>query len=197
MEISYFLPEFYACEHNERHDELKNELLPIIEEKTLENRWELSNCKSSYSWYDNSFLIHPILTEMISGLLDKILVSPLIKNSHGNLQLKATKFHSVWCNTYEPGGYQEIHNHNGIPVVYGENIYYNTYSFIYVLHSESTTGTVFRSRNPSFDASTNTYSVPCNKEGTLIMFPYYMDHYVLPTTGKRTTITGNIVSILG
>lgn len=196
MEISYFLPEFYACEHNERHDELKSELLPIIEEKSLENHWKLSDCKTSYHWYDNQFLIHPILNEIVWRLLDKVLFSPLIQNSHGNSKLKTSKFHNVWCNTYEPGGYQEIHNHNGVPVVYGENLYYNTYSFIYVLHSESTTGTVFRSRNPSFDTSTNTCSVPHNEEGTLIMFPHYMDHYVLPTTGKRTTIAGNILSII-
>ena len=27
-----------------------------------------------------------------------------------------------------------------------------------------------------------------------MMFPYYMDHYVLPATGKRITIAGNIIS---
>ena len=128
--------------------------------------------------------------------MDKLLDHPLMKNSIDPFRFYSSIFDKVWVNTYEEGEYQEIHNHNGIAKVVDGKIYYNSFSFIYLLHNESETGTVFRSRNLSNDVSTNPESKAYKyvDEGTLIMFPYYIDHYVLPATGKRITIAGNILS---
>lgn len=198
MKINYFLPEFYAYEHNERHDELKSDLLPKIEENPLKDFWGLSHCKTTYGSDDNDFLIHPILDEMVWSCVDQLLCSSLMRNCEDKIKLKSSTYNSIWCNKYKSGDYQEIHNHTGVPSFYRGQMYYNTFSFIYLLHSESETGTVFRSRNISFDTSTNPHSSAYKyaKEGTLIMFPYFMDHFVLPASGDRVTITGNIMSIM-
>ena len=169
--------------------------MPLIEEQQLESYWKLSKCKTSFKLND-TFGRHPILDNLVWDCMDKLLDHPLVKNSINPLMFRQSMFDQVWVNTYEKNDYQEIHNHGGISKINSGGLYSNSFSFIYLLHNESETGTVFRSRNLSTDSSTNPESKAYEhvEEGTIIMFPYYMDHYVLPATGKRITIAGNVVS---
>jgi len=196
MEIKYFLPEFYAFEHNDRHDELKDILLPEIESRTPREFWNLSKCNTSFKGGENQFLRHPIIEELVWKCMDEILNHPLVNNSVDSYGYKSSVLQDIWYNTYDSGHYQEIHNHNGPAKSFRNKLYYNSFSFIYLLHNESETGTVFRSRNVSHAVTTNPESCAYKhlSEGSLLMFPYYMDHYVLPATGKRVTLAGNIAS---
>ena len=113
MEIKHFLPDFYAFEKNERHEELKNDLMPIIENQKLEAHWDLSRCKTSFGTKDNESIHHPILENMIWSCMDKLLEHPLVENSIDSFNFSSSFFDIIWVNSYEEGDYQEVHNHNG------------------------------------------------------------------------------------
>jgi uncharacterized protein (TIGR02466 family) len=101
----------------------------------------------------------------------------------------------AWLNRYKFGGYQEQHNHVGEK---------NFFSCAYMLDVPDDSGKfVFVDTNLDFYASVGFYKVfnivpsrafiPPLKEGDLIIFPSYMDHYVTKnnTDRVRSTISMN------
>ena len=139
----------------------------------------------------NDFLLNcKLLTDSVWKAYDQLLDEPFILNAYQNKRPNHSTL-QIWFNIYEVGDYQEIHNHVGDMD--------SRYSFIYVLHNESDTGVCFRSSNPNELTYSEVNTIHSKhvgvEEGTLIIFPSFVDHYVLPATGNRVTISGNIHTV--
>ena len=192
-EIKYFLPEFFYVAEVEDHQQIKDSLYPQIQKLKgdLKSPWTLCNAKSSYELdvrtEINDFLYEEkLFTDALWKAYDDLLTEPLIRNSY-DFQYPKESTVNLWFNVYEKGSYQEIHNH-----IHPGDCYFSS---VYLLHDESDTGLCFRSDNRDIVRySSSTTMQPQLTEGHLVIFPAYFDHYVLPATGDRITITGNIQS---
>lgn len=189
-QLNYFLPEFFYSVELPNHKELKEEIYSTLLEMDAENAWTLCNAKTTFR-KDNEFLFNnKNLTQSIWKAYDQLLEEDFIKNAYAYTFPSQSHFDRLWFNSYEEGTFQEVHNHCG-----GLS---PSYSVVYLIHDESDTGLVFSSSNRLITnytdvryAHTKDFGIG---EGSIIFFPSYVDHYVLPTTGKRATISGNITS---
>ena len=186
----YFIPTFFYTVEVAAHREIKELLLDKILETGGDTPWTLCNAKSSFEKPNTLLRDCKPLTESIWSGYDQLLEEPFIANTYGSKRPSSSTF-NIWYNIYEVGDYQEVHNHIGDKS--------DRYSFIYILHDESDTGVCFRSSNPNELNYSNISSIHSKKvgveEGTLVLFPSFVDHYVLPATGSRVTISGNINSV--
>jgi uncharacterized protein (TIGR02466 family) len=144
----------------------------------------LERTEESYKWID-VFLqeIKPYLMEYLYQL------------SSGGKELKINALES-WINIYDYGDSQEMHNHTAGNVVfsycYFHKIPKNSGELVFFddntpkIHLGQQNGITFRTVGGNY--------VPEMKEGKLIIFPSWVNHYV--TTHKaqeqRITISGNI-----
>jgi len=187
-EFRYFLPDFFYRVHLENHLEIKEELMNI--QLDMNKPWSLCSASTSFE-SDNTALIDSSFTKFLWEAYDSMLESSFIGDSHSFIVPTSSRV-SMWMNVYERGDFQEIHNHVGGDV---------TFSFVYLLHDGSDTGLCFHSSNPnqlSYSMSNTMHTRGLGiGEGNLMIFPSYFDHYVLPSTGKRITVPGNIVSTSG
>ena len=190
-EFRYFLPDFFYSVHLENHLEIKEELMNI--QLDMYKPWSLCPTSTSIG-KDDTALIESSLLKCLWDVYDSMLQSSLVEDSYSFIS-PTTSSVKMWMNVYEKGDFQEVHNHIGRS---GEE---HTFSFAYLLHDESETGLCFRSSNPnqlSYSMSDTIHTRGLGiSEGNLIIFPSYFDHYVLPSTGKRITVSGNIVSTSG
>lgn len=192
--ISYFLPEFFYHVKVSNHAQIKEKFLPHIKKSQTSNPWKLCNTKTSFGLANgtNDFLYDKIFLDSLWKAYDDVLDSPLIKESH-QYKYPTNSTVDLWFNLYGEGDYQEVHDHSDDRS--GNHI---LYSSVYILEDTSTTGLCFRSSNKLIKRyATNNiiHTKDCEiGEGSLVIFPAYLDHYVLPTNGTRITITGNIMS---
>ena len=186
----YFIPTFFYTVEVAEHKQIKELLLDKIIEAGGTTVWSLCNAKTSFKEPNKLLRNCKLLEDSIWKGYDQLLDEPFILNSYGNKKPSRSSL-SIWYNIYEPGDYQEVHNHIS-------NVDYR-YSFIYILHDESETGVCFKSSNPNELNYSHASSIHAKnigiEEGTLIIFPCFVEHYVLPATGSRVTISGNISSI--
>ena len=187
-EFRYFLPDFFYRVHLENHLEIKEELMNI--QLDMNKPWSL--CSTSTSHYgDNTDLIDSSFTKCLWEAYDSMLESSFVKDSHSFI-IPTSSSVAMWMNVYQKGDFQEVHNH------IGREEPRHTFSFVYILHDESETGLCFRSSNSNqllYSTSDTMHTRGLGiSEGDLMIFPSYFNHYVLPSTGKRITVSGNIVS---
>lgn len=190
-EFRYFIPDFFYNVHLENHQEIKEELMNIQLE--MGKPWSLCNTSTSHC-EDNTPLIDSSFPKYLWEAYDEMLDSSFLKESHSFISPTSSSV-KMWMNVYEKGDYQEVHNH------IGDDNPKHIFSFVYLLHDESETGLCFKSSNPnqlwySHIDTIHTRGIGLS-EGSLIIFPSYFNHYVLPATGKRITVSGNIVSTSG
>lgn len=162
----------------------------ILYKTEVEKIWQCS-CVSSY--FSNSKIFSELeeknfFKDIIWDPMDNMLKK---MNDTINLPIpKHSKLTRIWFNYYEPGNWQEAHEHSD-PA---------TYSGIYLLDLNEKNPTIFfdenssrcwgRERNPSMV----TFSTEDIEEGTVIFFPSELMHYVNPCKSNRTTISFNISS---
>jgi hypothetical protein len=112
-----------------------------------------------------------------------------------------SKILDIWYNVYSPGQYQEVHNHaDGMAIRGKTNFGVSMFSGIYImdLHEKNTTG--FYQQGP----------IPCQKynygitvfpenteEGSIMIFPSGLSHFVSPVKKTRTTVAFNLLSFFG
>jgi len=181
---------------------IKEQLLPVVLEKkkfthNIPAGWR---CKLNTSFskdYDfNNFLYEEdLLKKIIWDPIDRMFNQleneiPIPKYSHIN---------QAWYNIYETGdATQEIHNHLGNSFKIKDVEYTCLYSVIYILESqEDKNPTVFYKPAPTtgFDSMGDiSYSPPDVSEGTVIIFPSHLLHYVRPSQYNRITLSYNINS---
>jgi hypothetical protein len=175
------------------HEQIVTSLTPFLNDATnFGNPWIYSNCKSTCQQHSNSLIPWNVFYQAIQPNIQEYLKSlePLCEY----------KIHSneVWMNLYDQGEYQEIHDH-AFPN--------RSFSCAYMLElpQEENCGGQLIFENPNFSIVQatginrifNAFSqgkfIPNIQEGTLVIFPSWASHYVLPnkSTSRRITISAN------
>lgn len=176
-----------------KHSELVDVFTPYADnDEFLVEPWIYSNCKSSCQspknadipWYKFFSAIRPNVEEYMESL------TPMCAYS-----IRSTE---AWMNVYYEHGYQEIHDH-AFPN--------RSFSCSYVLEfpQETEPGGQLVFENTAFPIIQSTginrvfasfnYEkfIPELTPGTLVIFPAWVKHYVLPNRSKqrRVTLTAN------
>jgi len=91
----------------------------------------------------------------------------------------------IWTNLYKYGEFQEVHDHVGNAR--------NIFSGIYIIDQKGDNKTSFIHNNYGIlDNQVHTKDMDDIKEGTVIIFPSNLLHYVNPVEDDRCTISFNI-----
>ncbi len=165
------------------HASIKSKYLPMIEEMEDVGRsnpgiakWDSKlSCsmgvKIPFLWEEE--LINPVVWES---------ADEMFQSSEGRISLLPSKssLNDIWFNISRPGEYQEVHAHNPM-----------NYSGIYLLHCNEPNNTSFYRPSARNEAYT-TFTTGFMKEGTVILFPADLLHYVKPAKEKRVTLAFNL-----
>lgn len=184
----------------ENHLEIKNKYLPLIEtdynlNKKIYNQRSTWACNVTSSFFnessqvfDNTFFDNVVwssVDKMLDELSTKLYRFPIPSES---------RLCRVWYNKYDPGSWQEIHDHS--PTFnQGE-----TFSGVYLMDLNEKNGTVFYQQTKlrcfSSEYSQNFHTDSLD-EGYVILFPSELSHYVKPSLNNKTTVSFNIASKYG
>lgn len=203
--IFYFNAPFLYWEKCESHSNLKEYFLPLIQEDYAKNRnfyrenscWDCNSTSSFHSGIDtendsinekiftNSDLTNSIFLTY-NNMLEKLFQDGSI--TEGEFQVfQDCYLEDVWYNYYETGENQDIHEHTP-----------NTFSGIYLLDVSGANNTVWYNSSSTFPCDSRAvfdrraakdYDLT---EGSIIIFPSRLAHFVPPTEGKKVTISFNI-----
>lgn len=202
--ISYFNSPFLYWELSEKHHELKNIILPKIEDdykvnKENYNKNNIWNCKCTSSFHnrkDQDFISKIIGDETLfvnsifsvyNNMLKKLLEDGSIGEQDYDV-FSDSYIEDIWYNYYEVGENQDIHEHTP-----------NTFSGIYLLElSGEVNNTVWYNGSSNFPCDSTSifdnilsdlYKID---EGHIIIFPSGLPHFVPPTKNKKITVSFNI-----
>ena len=209
MSFYYFPNEFVYWDRVENHLEIKNELLPLIKEKTKKVKNNpFGNCKFNTSYYrngdihdkENSFLMNKKMLDLIMFYLEKMTKKYKNNFNTNNINFKNMAIPSGWWNVYDIDQFQEEHDHVTEPRYINGSLFYSQFSVIYILHDDNDESSiVFRKNGPSpFLPPYNenvfrTNEIKEIKEGTILIFPSNLRHLVKPCIKPgRVTIAYNI-----
>mgnify|MGYP001182520915 FL=1 len=196
MRVNLWDTRFYIGEMSNADDILK-EWEPYLQDDSYisDSMWTMAETKSSIRNEKNKELPWNVFFESVRPHMNTFLESL-------DPQVPYNVFcDEMWFNKYEKGDYQEPHDHafpgRGISVIY----------FLDFPDQEKEPGGTLVFECPNFqmiratgmDRIFNDYNyqhiTPPLKKGTLIIFPSYISHYVLPnkTDKRRATIAANFV----
>ena len=178
--------------HVDKHEEILEGFDKVITDDDFFELVESWNCNVRSSMYSDLNKIIPY--HLFTSELDKHInnfIEYLKPKKHTEYDIQ-----NIWCNKYETGEYQEIHNHIS-PQVH--------LSFSYMLKLPECSGD-FLLKNPIydkwpandfdkiFDIEYKEYYQPELVQGSIIIFPSWADHLATPNKSKesRVTIAGNI-----
>jgi hypothetical protein len=187
--IKNFRSPFLFHRNVPNHKRIKEDVLPKIKSE-LENKEKYHNVGSwnaevytSFN-YRLDFLHDPkFIDSVIWDSMDQ-MVGELLDDKSLTTYPKSSNCKSIWFNYYEPGGFQEVHDHLGESV---------SFSGIYLLHVEEPNTTFFYNPN-SNSYLAHTINTKDYEEGSVLIFPSSLLHYVNPVKDHRYTISFNIVS---
>ena len=124
-------------------------------------------------------------------LLNAIVWNPLdqmLKEADLNLYPKTSNVDRIWANLYEKMSFQEVHNH-----VTPHSLIH--FSGIYIIDQKGKNQTSFIHNDFGYlDTCINTKNIEDIGEGTVMIFPSHLLHYVNPVDEARCTISFNITS---
>ena len=151
---------------------------------------DLSNFKVTGKNFKNTFESNIKTTLNSNTLLDKksinylnleltTILSPLLKPYCKNFVFNVTK---IWMNKYEKNDYQGAHIHGS--------------DFSFIIYYKGDSNTVFNSPSKNIlqcfdDAIFDVSYEPNLKQGDIIVFPSYLEHWVKPNSNTET-VSGNI-----
>jgi hypothetical protein len=198
------------------HTDIKNKIIPKIENliKCEKNKNPWKSCKVSFSTFNDN----PIYDKCdhLNFLTDQTFVDEIVWNSIDEMYKQLKMDHKIeiptpqdfalehaFINIYNKDDFQEVHNHTGKSVIREGKIYNPIFSLIYIFHESDTEKTcnIFKTKRPEGYRSVldttafNTKEIKTIKEGTVLIFPASLDHYIEPTIKSgRTTIVYNILA---
>lgn len=188
--ISQWATHFYVGKVS-RHNEILTAMTPYIQDPSyFTEPWIYSKCKSTCQSPRNYELPWNVFYDAIKDNVNEFL------QSLGPTCEYKISSNEVWLNVYEQHGYQEIHDH-AFPD--------RAFSCAYMLSLpdtnsgqlifENTSFPVIQSSgiNRIFTAFNCEKFIPQLEEGTLVIFPSWAKHYVLPNNSSqpRVTISAN------
>lgn len=196
-----FPSKFVYWESIENHHEIKKKYLQKIYNDARANETKYRNnrtwkCKVNSSFFDEN---------RITSTLDEYFYKEVIWKSFDNMLKemnekislpfpKESNINDIWYNVYQKGEWQEVHDHYEHSYNHSKSGYY---SGIYLIELHEDNKTIFYNSDTISSFNTNTsihYSTEHMKEGTIILFPSELEHYVNPCLNKRVTISFNIIS---
>lgn len=185
--IETFKPPFIFWTEIPNHKQIKEKYLPQIKKSFEENKEDMRvarwNCEDSYSSIDVST---PYLRD--NEFVDSVIWNPLDEMlSEVDLCMypSDSELSNIWFNYYVKGGYQEVHIHDGSN--------FPSFSGIYLMdvNEPNTTGFIVMDQIHYLNSTVLTKDI---KEGSVILFPSNLPHYVNPVKDNRYTVSFNIIS---
>ena len=179
-------------------DELSNNIEKYVKDKSLKipGGWLTDNIETSFGnsntnielFGDNS-IVHDYYEKYLSKIFDK--------------DVKMILNH-MWFNYYSNGEYQEPHHHVDGGCVMNDKAHFSCIHYLKFnenIHEPAIfVDPLSLIRSHSIEIDSNNYNdryVPNVREGTLLMFPSYLEHYVRKNTptpdDPRVTIAFNII----
>ena len=204
--IYTYTPDFVYWKQIADHKKIKETILPKImaSKDSLPMPWTSCNARSSLNQGDltDSVITPQVLTKIVWEPFDDFLKE--FSTSYSlKLGLPSSSRAERWFNVYDVGCYQEIHNHISPSFTHGGNEFHPMYSGIYIVQQEGRNRTCFRKSTctpGTYVGDSYTYDtgeIESIKEGSVIIFPTHLDHYVLPALSERVTVSFNINSSFG
>jgi hypothetical protein len=179
----------------EDHEKILSSMLPYLNDpNNFLEPWVYSKCKSTCQHPNNKNLPWHVFFEAVRPNIEEYFdkLDPMIPYT--------VNCDEIWMNIYEEGGYQEIHDHS-FPN--------RSFALAYILEMpneenvggqlifENTNFPIVQSTgiNRIFSAFNYEKFIPELEEGTLVVFPSWIKHYVLPNQSKqrRASISANII----
>jgi uncharacterized protein (TIGR02466 family) len=194
--LKLFPGPFLYIEEIENHIDIKNYLMPYIESsESNQHKCNDHYAKVRTSYFENSKMneegLKDSFSEFISKskFLDDIVWNPLDKCLSElpfvvDHKPKKSTIDNFWFNYFERGGYHSTHVHIGSFI-----------SGIYILHLEEENPTIFLGNNNNINYYTFEYSTNKVVEGSVLLFPSQMLHFVREVNTKRVTISFNISTL--
>ena len=175
------------------HSRIKKKLVDFIENDVVSTNKKCGEgtvVKTSYydvmeSGENDSFFKYLSNLDLLKDIVwnpmdDCISQLPFLVQSYP----KKSSVDSIWYNYFENGGFHEPHIHQNSFI-----------SGIYILHLEEKNPTVFFGSGSSNDSFNYFYhETDYLEEGTIVLFPSDMWHFVNSVKKKRITISFNISS---
>ena len=179
-------------------DELSNNIEKYVKDKSLKipRGWLTDNIKTSFGkskinielFGDNS-IVHDYYEKYLSKIFDKDV---------------KMRIEQMWFNYYSNGEYQEQHHHIDRGAVMNDKAHFSCIHYLKFnenIHEPAIfVDPLSLIRSHSIEIDSNNYNeryVPNVREGSLLMFPSYLEHYVrknAPTPDDpRVTIAFNII----
>lgn len=186
------------------HEEVNERVLREINERSGQEAPGWTICNTVTSIHNtpkyNEFLKDPFYAKNILwDPLDQMILETRGLMGTDEITPVSYEICNCWYNKYDKGAFQEIHNHVGESSRTKEHKVLPAYSVAYIAALEGENTTVFTQAGPvlglfgSERLSFDTRRVSDIEAGTVIIFPFYLDHYVLPAlTNGRVTLTYNI-----
>ena len=201
MQIYRFPAPFVYSEDLPQHNEIKSLMMAEIEDdlelngedyvRTMGDEWHCDVISSYWRTAPLSFMTQKLYNTIVWQPLARCINTLMQDSSLGAPQ--NPQLEEFWYNRYAPGHFQEVHDHK----VPGNR--HTTYSGVYIVEMDE------REVNPTTFYYEN---VPCHwhggravqyrtedvKEGSVLIFPSDLMHYVKPTKHQRTSISFNITT---
>lgn len=192
------------------HKEVSARILQGIEERKGEelHNWGIDNTESSVQRGSkfNSFLTDDYIADrVIWEPMDKLMHEhhwDLMGHDH-HVKPLSSNICYAWYNTYPKNGFQEVHNHEDVTAYHEDEDYLTMPSLcaIYIVRlNGEKNGTVFTNRVKTLGCTHDRTLLETNlsdiTDGTVILFPYYLDHFVVPCpTEGRVTVAYNLTTV--
>lgn len=209
MSFMHFPSEFVYFDKVCSHFEIKQKCMPKITElrkKRQHNPFKLSKLNTSFHYNDKLFSENDFLNDNL--IKQNVVWKPIEKmiqkyNALGiyPIEIEGSMIDYCWWNYYDKDNFQEIHNHMGPCQEMNGDTLHPSLSIIYILHDENKQSSIlFRKSGPlplkpmkdNLDLDTSNGDIG---EGTVIIFPSTLDHFVKPCLKPgRVTIAFNVYS---
>ena len=199
---SYIFPCDFVYTHTvENHEDIKEKYLHHFKWDAesygaLYRRKSKWRCEVTSSYFRDGVNPLPFLDSYFYDSVVWAPVDAMLKEMGEKIHLptpKQSTINQLWYNEYHPGNWQEIHNHINVSTA-------QQFSGIYILdlnEEKNTTGFYSTSTRAAWGDTPFIMHFPDVKEGTVLIFPVELNHFVNPCENRRTTISFNISSDYG
>lgn len=180
-------PPFLYTQQIENHEYIKAQLMPHIlsfyqEHKDDEDyHWGNINVVNNHRHQSVELFTNQILNDLIWNPTDN-----MIEEMNGHYPIPArSHLAGIWWNIYPAGSYAQVHDHRGYDL-----------SGVYFMHMNEPNTLVFQpdSNDSFFPWTADTlYTDKMTQEGSLVLFPSGLKHYVTPVSEMRISISFNLI----
>jgi len=214
MPFFHFPCDYVYWTHVEDHENIKAKYLPKVREAEKKHKGNtqglIGEAVTGYTEDDNltdelnKFIREPDITNsVVWNSINKLLKDNIEDKNMWKFRFTESYIKVAWYTSYDANVYFPLHTHDdGEPMFRNGMTYYPSFSMIYILNDENErNSTVFKTfENPRSlcarkEITFNTGNIPDIKEGSVLIFPAHLPHYVIQAMKPgRVTIAYNLYS---